>query len=439
MGCTVALLAGCGDPDAAGDASPTLVPVYVALTGTLPTTSRSVVAHGGAYFAIAENGDGTESELVRSADLRSWQPVDLPGRAARMSLHLGATASGGVLAVSGRVVETETAGGVTMDVPIGAAMLWTSADGTAWEQGPVLDGLGPFATPIVHEAAGVLAAGYAEEDGRFTLLRREGTGEWEAQEVPELSVPSEQLTQLGGRVLHQGDLQHLWTEGDALVGVAWVSSADGSAPDPDHELRSTDRGATWEVRSCAEEWRCGGFGLRTDGLLVRGARSSTDEGASWQDVSIPSGPFFCDPELSSVTRVGAGWVGVGSVHVAGGPSNDGLFHSADGRNWTATRAPACDEAEGESSYTYSAPVEFEGSWWSVYAEHLWLTETTPQPRLLRSDDLGLSWTEVEVSGLNSGVPGDPLVVGDELLIPLAEQNQSSPSTISRLVGLRAER
>ncbi len=446
VGCAAALLAGCGDPDAADGPTETVepaptVPVEAQFEGPLPGWNgpRSVVAHGGAYFAIA--GDQPDSELIRSEDLRSWQPVDLPGSGPRMSLSLGATEPGGVLAVSGRVVETEPVGETTMDVPIAAYMVWTSADGVEWERGPVIEGLNPFDSPTVYEAGGALAAGYAEPEGRFTVLRRDGADEWQVEEIQELSRPEDQIQYSpGGYSWHQGGLEQLWAEGDALVGVAWLSPDDSSEGTAQFEVRSTDRGATWDVRRCDErDGRCGGYGLRAEGLLIRGERSSVDEGASWRDVSVQA-EESCTPELSSVTKVGSGWVGVGSVHVGGGPSTDGLFHSSDGRSWTATRAPACDEAEGEGSYTYSAPVEFNGSWWSVYSEYPHLSEEAPAPRLLRSDDLGVTWIEAELAGLHGQLAGAPLAVGDELLIPIARIDPTGgESDLEGVVGLRAER
>ena len=300
-------------------------------------------------------------------------------------------------------------GGPGQDVPAGLLRVWTSRDGKQWDEGPSIVDPQPFVLPDVSEADGVLMLGAASNDGVFHLLRKSGGGRWE-EVVTSLPVVTNASAQLYGA----------WPEtGGTTALVAYTNQVNGrGAVPPPVRIRSMDRGRTWNAESCPDNayspcW----VGVTTaDGLLVWGNRSSTDGGATWKKIVLrPALTGDCaNTQLRAVQRVDGGWIAIGSVQFAGGPTEERLFRTTDGATWDSTTGEACPASK--VGYTYTAPIQFDGRWWTVRTAS---AETPPnRSDVLTSTNGGSTWTTEPRPQLGKRIVSGPVTDGNQILVPV---------------------
>ena len=407
--CGLGLAVGCGNAGGGTSASPATV-----RTGS--DVAGAVVPFAGALWTVAGSGSGSEEQrLVRSADGTTWRDVELPGAPARMTFAAAAPqVLGGTLAVTGRGLEVTTNEAGSQEAPTGQFDVWTTSDGVRWDAGPHLDLAAPFETPPVRRAGGSLVVGATGTDGTFHLFRRGADGRWtEAQ--AQVTVPPGTAASVGP----------VWAEDGATVGQLDFTNLVGvagnrdlsSGPRPPEHLRSTDGGRTWTTSPCGTEpvYTCGGTGITARGLLVRGNRSSTDEGRTWQPVAVTPAPGDRCPELvfRSVTAVDGGWVADASFDYAGGPSDQVLLRSTDGASWTYSTPGRCPSPDDTNS-TYSPLARYDGRWWT--AKSTADGEAGPVRSTLLSSTDGRRWTRYTGLDLSGQAVGGPVVLDGRLLV-----------------------
>lgn len=218
-----------------------------------------------------------------------------------------------------------------------------------------------------------------------------------------------------------------------------LNSATGMTSDPTPRptiVRSTDRGRTWKAEPCPEEdpADCGVLPGWAPDLLIRGRSSSTDGGATWLPVTItPDVGPTCPPiVMRPVVRApgkGHGWVVVASIDEAGGPSDQILLHSNDGRNWRASTPVRCPSNASEVS-AFTDPVLHDGALWTVRTrgtEGSGISTST----LLRSSD-GKDWEPVPPT-IDKVETSAPIPDGTRVLVPVYDDLHR----LTRLLPYRA--
>ncbi len=381
----------------------------------------------GRLFGIAGQPAGRQ-QLVTSSDGSTWVRVNLgldsagsPDDGLTFSLS-GPVARAGVLTLTARGLgHVDMAGGPGMDAPIGVLRVWTSTDARRWQEGPPIVDPEPFVSPDVTAADGVLLLGASSGDGVFHLLRKAGDAPWQEITTP-LPVVTTASAQLGS----------VWAEGDGITGlVGYLNKIGGGVVPPPVRIRSTDRGRTWTVDPCPDNssspcW----IGVTPAlGLLLWGDRTSTDDGATWTKVAVrpPLNRDCSNMLIRAPMRVKGGWIAIGSVQFAGGPTEERMLRSTDGVAWTATTGESCPASK--AGHTYTAPIRFDGQLWTVRTG---AGETPPnQSDLLASGDDGATWTVQSAPRLGERTVSGPVIDDDQIFVPVYDDR----SQLAELRGI----
>jgi hypothetical protein len=368
---SVVLAAACSGDEGCGTAA-----AAVDVVEPEPAIGSPMVAIGDVLLAtppgLAESVDASKEALFRSSDGgASWEPVGLPDGPTGLSFGWQSLQRiGDVVVMSGRAVVES----LDMEVPGGAAYVWTSADGMTWRGGRIAGGGPAFGNLTVSGVGDVLVAGVETGDIDFVnqphvieLYRSADAGAtWARAEV------AADMTVAPG---DWRDLEDLWEAPDGRL-IAEVDLGD-STSDPSEQpvLVSADDGASWQAASCPlvpvdDSGRWCQAPLTASGLQVREAWVSVDDGQTWQLPDIEPAPEWAEPEevaFESVVELsGGGWLATAGAATAGDTTYGFLLRSDDGVRWTQLLgADLCDY--GRENVSLTPLIPWGDSWLTAYS------------------------------------------------------------------------
>jgi hypothetical protein len=349
------------------EGQPTDAPVFCSpCHPILGTYIDALAVAGGRYVALGFEQPPLRAAAWVSADAASWRRVaDLPAPDASSISAVVATPVGGLIAVGGSG---------------GAAAVWSSADGAAWQ-------MTSLAAPAVGETeqltaiarvpgGGYVAGGYVSRAAQktATFWRSADGVEWSRVAAPALAGPSEvtgiAAAQAGGLVVAVG------ISGDERRGDSAV-------------WRSADGGATWRAasgaslagdslaggRMLAVAAGPGGFtavGENTDQTAAMAWTSA--DGASWRTASGPAlVNYGLEMVMTAVAWDGAEFVADGWRADAGNGSAV-VWTSPDGVDWTHLPQDATFSGAGMAAILGSPRLVAAGTmgWPDTHAAQVWL-------------------------------------------------------------------
>jgi hypothetical protein len=360
----------------------------VLLVGAQAVTGSSPV--GAARQGARSSGDGLTSTRVTTraqayASTKWATPALLSGVSCTGSTCVAVGTSG---ASAGNGSETSPTGGM-------GQVLTSRTGGATWVPGSVPAGVRDLVDVICVTESDCIAVGQGtggSTHSAVALLSENAGASWEEPTVPGSTLPLDAVSCQSAVVC-------------AAIGEWPVAASRGSAGMA--AVFSTDGGRTWSAAgippaiaglstiSCTSSGFClaGGEGFGTDaatGNVPQVIVASSDGGARWSQVAVPTGYFLLGHVRSSITissihcTTGAQCILTGLF--AGTKSGDAFFTTNGGSSWE--EAPGWQSATGDgpgapSSVSCPSPT---------ICLAVAMDFSFPQANLLISHDGGASWS-----------------------------------------------
>jgi hypothetical protein len=405
----VLLLGGC---DADGEAQTSGVRVERVPIGPDPRVGAPFVGIGDRVLSVGPDGSSARApEVMASASGGEWRAVRLPNAPESVLLAISRIDDRAV--VVGRGIADSTDGGARGGGPV---LVWTSRDGEHWTGGAVVASSTDEHLPTVQALGRDLVTSWDRDDRRIAIYRSRDGVAWQSGVIEGVAVnPGEHSV-----------LSAAWREGgDAVVLVRFDGYPSQNSYDQT-QFRSTDGGTTWAWEQCplVGDAHCAGR-IAAPGIIIRGDRSSVDDGRTWNRWRIrPEPAGVADGSASigfaSVDRVHPGvWLATADYARDAESGRTLLLRSTDGTTWRPARdlPSSCDYA------LLSPPLRVGVRWFMTSTcsshganpdarSHV-VTGPLDATRFVRVPD-----TEVHAAGDDFTRMHPPLAVGDDVLVPV---------------------